>query len=271
LIALAIAAASGAVAPGSTPEELRRQAECLFHGGLQLASTLPNDARMCFRSSAACYEQLVQSGAGNPDLYRNLGNAYLLAHEADDKQDDSLARAILAYRRGLHLAPHDMDLQRNLDYARQQVANASAGTIGQPPIEHRPPWLPRWPGLLFGLAAAAYFLACLALARWYMVRRPGWFRAAGVGFALMALFFSGWAVEIWQIGQAARAPLVVVAQDRVQLRVGNGWRYPLRYETELHRGVEARLRHDRGNWLQIELSGGELGWVPRTAVLVDFP
>jgi hypothetical protein len=36
-----------------------------------------------------------------------------------------------------------------------------------------------------------------------------------------------------------------------------------------NRGVEARLLFARGDWLQIELAGGEVGWVPRRLVLVD--
>jgi len=47
------------------------------------------------------------------------------------------------------------------------------------------------------------------------------------------------------------------------LRTGNGLSYPPRYETPLNQGVEARLLHARGAWLQIELSGGEVGWGPR--------
>jgi len=55
----------------------------------------------------------------------------------------------------------------------------------------------------------------------------------------------------------------------VMLRTGNGLRYPPRYETPLNRGVEARLLFTRGDWLQIEFAGGEVGWVPREYALVD--
>jgi hypothetical protein len=55
----------------------------------------------------------------------------------------------------------------------------------------------------------------------------------------------------------------------VLLRRGNGVVFPPRYDTPVNRGVEGRLRFERGGWVQIELSGGEIGWVPRTAVLVD--
>ena len=49
----------------------------------------------------------------------------------------------------------------------------------------------------------------------------------------------------------------------------HGLNYPPRSETPLNRGVEARLLFVRGDWLQIELSGGEIGWVPSEYALVD--
>jgi hypothetical protein len=55
----------------------------------------------------------------------------------------------------------------------------------------------------------------------------------------------------------------------VVLRRGNGRSYPPRYPTPLNRGVEARRLFERGDWLQIELSGGEVGWVERAAILED--
>src|SRR5262249_17000404 len=80
-------------------------------------------------------------------------------------------------------------------------------------------------------------------------------------------------------------PLVVVAADRVVLHKGNGAAYPW-YDAAngtwekssgprpaeraaLNRGVEARLRFDKGDWVQIELTGGEIGWVRRSEVLID--
>ena len=94
-------------------EALRLQAEELFRQGTLLAPSAPDDAQHCFACSAQFYERLRQAGADNPALYRNLGNAYLLA--------DDLPAAILAYRRGLRLDPNDTQLQQGLAFARQQV------------------------------------------------------------------------------------------------------------------------------------------------------
>jgi hypothetical protein len=61
----------------------------------------------------------------------------------------------------------------------------------------------------------------------------------------------------------------VVAQDGVLLRKGNGFSYPLRAETPLNRGAEARLRHERGDWLQVVLTTGEIGWLPKASTIID--
>jgi tetratricopeptide (TPR) repeat protein len=260
-----------AAAPAPSAAELLQQAEETFREGAHLAPSQPGDARMCFRCAAAMYEKLHRMGVVNPQLYGNLGNAYLLSIDPDNKQDDGLAQAILAYRRGLHLAPDDAELQRLLAHARQQVQYPPPGTFGQPGIEHRPPWLPRWPGLWFALAGGGYALSWLALARWWMVRRRVWLSVAAFNLAAALLFLSFWGIECWQLHAESRYPTAVVAQDGLQLLVGNGSRFPARYETPINRGVEARVRYDRGRWLQVELAGGEIGWVPRAAVLVDAP
>jgi len=62
---------------------------------------------------------------------------------------------------------------------------------------------------------------------------------------------------------------VVITADGVPLREGNGVAYPARYDAPLNRGVEARLLFVRGDWLQIELAGGEVGWVPGASTVSD--
>jgi hypothetical protein len=55
----------------------------------------------------------------------------------------------------------------------------------------------------------------------------------------------------------------------VLLRKGDGAAYPPRYETALNKGVEARRLYERRDWSQIELSGGEIGWVRSDQLLAD--
>jgi hypothetical protein len=41
--------------------------------------------------------------------------------------------------------------------------------------------------------------------------------------------------------------------------------------TPLFSGVEARLRFEKGDWLQIELASGEIGWIRCKDALIDVP
>jgi tetratricopeptide (TPR) repeat protein len=243
----------------SSPEEDLRTAEALF----QFAQTKrdnPAVAREWYRKAAEGYAFLARSYR-NADLYRNLGNASLLA--------DDIPQAILAYRRGLTLAPNDWVMREHLAHARAQVAYPQ-GDLGHPPADSLPPWLPRLgsgPCLAGGLLA--YLGGCVALTRWFMTRHRRLFvlgvilLAAGV----LGVGLGGWLA--WGEREESRHPLVVVAQDNVLLRSGNGLSYPARYDAALNRGVEARLVLRRDDWLKVEFGGGETGWLPRSAVLVD--
>ena len=164
-------------------------------------------------------------------------------------------------------------MQQLLAAAREQVVYKQPGTFARPPVSSASRRgcraCPAHGGLL--LACAVYAFAWLSLARWWMVRRGAWLSAGLVAFAVAALLGLALAVEEMRERDQDAQPLVVIAEDGVLLRKGNGVAYPRRHETPVNRGVEARLLFERGDWVQIELSGGETGWVPRGYVLIDQP
>jgi hypothetical protein len=68
-----------------------------------------------------------------------------------------------------------------------------------------------------------------------------------------------------------RTPLVVIAANTAFYQ-GNAASYPQHASLPIvPRGLEARQIHARGNWLQIRLSTGEVGWLPRRQVLIVEP
>jgi tetratricopeptide (TPR) repeat protein len=247
--------------PDLSSAAIAEQAETAFAEGVRQKDAADR-ARPHFRRAALCFEELRRRGAHNATLYLNLGNAWLLAGE--------LPHAILAYRRGLRLAPEDIGLQTGLAAAREQVAYPSNSMLGRPAVDHRPPWLPRFSSeWMFAASVVLYFLAWVCLTRWLMKR----FRRLLVAgllsfFAAGLLTFFTLAATRDESDEAVR-PLVVVADDGVLLRKGDNLNFPPRFDTPLNKGVEARLLFERGEWLQIELAGGEVGWVPRGLVLVD--
>jgi hypothetical protein len=150
------------------------------------------------------------------------------------------------------------------------VTYPPTGNLGRPAAEAWWPWLPRpTPGVVLALVLALYVGGCAALTRWWMLRRRGLL----IGGCLLVgtAVLTGTALAVWEarLRQEAEHPVVVIAEDGVLLRQGNGLTYPPRYETPVNRGVEARLLVGRGDWLKIELAGGQTGWVPRRYALVE--
>lgn len=253
--------ATPAVPPELSDSDVAARAETAFQEGVRLREAA-GQARPQFRQAAIYFEELRRRGIHNAALYRNLGNAYLLA--------DDLPRAILTYRRGLRLEPNDLSLREMLTAARERVVYPESGALGRPQNDPRPPWLPYPRGeWLMSAAVLAYLLACICLTRWLMVRR-GRLLALGTMASLLALGMLGWtAVRAGEERDREIHPLVVIARDGVVLRRGNSKAFPPRFETPLNRGVEARFLFEREGWVQIELSGGEIGWAPRTELMIS--
>lgn len=250
------------VVPQPLPEtEVLDLAERTFQQAAAEREKDPARARELFRLAAQRYGNLVGRGFRNADVYRNQGNARLLG--------DDLPDAILAYRRGLRTAPNDWAMRANLAYAREQVAYPPDGAA-RPPADSLPPWWPRLGSAPFlTLALLAYCLGCVALTRWYMTRSRRML-LAGVIALVAACPFGGLWFWIDRAEQYEKEhPLVIITDDGVLLRTGNGLSYPRRFESPLNRGVEARRLLERGDWIKIELGGGETGWVPRRWALVD--
>jgi hypothetical protein len=246
---------------GLTNTEIAQRAEQEFRRGVELRGAR-DKAIPHFEAASECFEELRRRGVRNPDLYRDLGNASLLA--------DDVPRAILSYRRGLQMAPADPDLQAGLAEARRRVVYAGASGFGRPAHNISPPWLPRLgPERVFSGLAVCYVGGCLCATRWLMTRRGGLLISTVVAL-LGAVALATVATATMRSEREKREhPLMVVADDGVLLRKGDGAAYPPRYETALNKGVEARRLYERRDWSQIELSGGEIGWVRSDQLLAD--
>ena len=196
--------------------------------------------------------------------YHNIGNAYFISGQ--------LPEAILAYNRGLYLDPNDSGLRDNLDYARAQVQYPS-DTRGRPEVESWPAWLYQPSSFqVLAVTLAFYFLTCVLITRWFMTRRRALlFRAAVVFLLAVACGFLWLSLENnreWRLEH----PLVVIHEDKLPFRKGNGPSYPVNPDMPLlAHGMEARKIHERADWLQIQFASGEVGWVEKKSVLVDEP
>jgi tetratricopeptide (TPR) repeat protein len=243
-------------------QQILDRAQIAFQLGAKLRGT-PGESKQ-FQLAADYYEELRRRGVRNPALFLNLGNAYLLA--------DDIREAILTYRRGLQLNPNNLEMRTNLTYARDQVVYSSADSFARPPESLWPPWLPRWtPGMSLGATFLFYVMSWIGLAHRWAFRPGSWPWLPGIGVAGALCFVVIFLFQKRAEKMEAEYPMVVISADRTYLHKGNHSLYPRAYDTTLNRGVEARLVQIRGNWLQIELAGDQVGWVPRKKAIVDLP
>jgi len=242
--------------------EIAAQAERAFRQGVESKTRLL-EARKHFADTADLCLELHRRGIRSADLYRNLGNAAVLA--------DRWPEAIWAYHVGLKLYPNDAELHAQLAFVRGKVLYPASGK-GQPEPDYWPVWLYR-PTVLELSTIAAFFYALTWIGAAAAVFRRATRIYLATAIALLVAVASG--LALWHALEQAdldrQAPLVIVAENTPLYR-GNGTSYPPHPDMPiLPRGMEVRQQHRRGTWLQIRLTSGEIGWLPRSRVLVVEP
>lgn len=205
-----------------------------------------------FQEAVAAYEAIRQQGVTAPALEYNLGNAYLKA--------GSVGRAVLHYRRALHLDPGHADARRNLAFARQRTRD-----LRQAPSESDS-WLSRF-GLSLALSARLFLGAVSLLCMWGIIRLlflRGHMAATlltGVltGFALLT--FVGLMYE-WSAAQEVQEGVILAEQ--IEVRSGPGEEFTVHFQ--LHEGSEVELVRRTAQWREIRISDELQGWIPVSSV-----
>lgn len=218
---------------------------------LQLAATAYSESR--FNDAAAMYEQLLADYGISAKVYYNLGNAYYKA--------GSVAPAILNYERALLLNPGDPDVRFNLELARTRVVDKI-----EPLAEFL---LTRWYNNLgnlldsnswayLSLGFFALFVACLFV---YFFAKNSGLKKSSFFIGILVLFFS-----IFALLYSARQRDAIIHPDRAivfseSVTVKSS---PDQSGTDLfllHEGSALRIKSKLGDWCEIELEDGNVGWI----------
>lgn len=217
-----------------------------------------------YQQSIELYEAAVakalQEQKASAQLYYNLGNAYF--------RDNRLAKAILNYERALRLDPSDRDIRHNLRYANNRTEDRieSLGTL----------FLTRWISSLrhrfssntWATVAVVLFILFLASVALYLFVRLLWVRKAAFYTGLLLLFLLVMANlfafqqkrEFLSGGEA----IVMVGAARVNASPDENSNQLF----ELHEGTKVKIRNRDGNWYEIEIANGSVGWTSRENVEV---
>src|SRR5690554_620785 len=209
-----------------------------------------------FKRSIELYEKLINESISlnrvSAQLYYNLGNAYF--------RDNQLGQAILNYERALLLDPGDSDIRHNLRFANNRKVDriTPAGDI----------FISNWFKAIRNLyssntwaiiAIISFVLFILLLAAYLFVSviwiRKTAFYSAIVIFLLMIVF------NIFSFSQKREqirgdTAIVMVGSAGVNASPDDNSNELF----ELHEGTKVKIKNSDGNWYEIEIDNGSVGW-----------
>lgn len=209
-----------------------------------------------FKRSVDLYETVINESISNnlvsPQLYYNLGNAYF--------RDNQLGKAILNYERALLLDPGDNDIRHNLRFANNRKVDriTPAGDI----------FISNWFKAIRNLyssnawaviAIISFVLSVIFFATYLFVSvlwvRKTAFYTFIVLFLLMIVFnIFSFSQKREQIRGDNAIVMVGAASVNASPDVNSNELF------ELHEGTKVRVKSSDGNWYEIEIDNGSVGW-----------
>ena len=208
-----------------------------------------------FAGAIEAYEAVLASGWESPALYYNLGNSYF--------KFGGLGRSILHWERALAGSPADPDVLANLELARSITADA---------VEPLPRfWLfsvVRWwvdlipRAFLIVIVGSAWLTAATGgilriFSRGPDARRLGsWLTLTGAAVVLVL----GINLAVRELG-IGRAELGVILAEVVSVQAAPSTEDDITL-FQIHEGTRVRIDQRAGDWAEIVLEDGKVGWVP---------
>lgn len=221
------------------------------------ASNDPQQADKLYETAILNYEAILQQGPiENAKLYYNLANAYFLKGD--------VGRAILNYRRAQRLDSSDVDIQKNLSFARSRRIDQVSVQAGRKVLETFFFWhydfsLPT----KFLLCCIFFGLFCIIAAVMVWRGKTAGFKAIAVLNAiLMICMLASVLAETQYLAKKAHG---VITAEQVTARQGDGLNYQESFKEPLHAGTEFELADRRSGWLHIKLADGSDAWIPENS------
>jgi len=201
------------------------------------------------------YEEILVKEGVSPQIYYNLGNAYYKSNE--------IGRAILNYERALKIDPMMEDASYNLTIAQTKVVD---NIIKIPTF-----FLFEWFKILIKLIGSNawlyisvfLFILCLLFVFLFIFASSRRLRIVSfyiwmvfLVFSILTLVFSN--VRKSQIEKHNEAIVmsgVITAKSSPDKSGTNLF--------QLHEGTKVEIKSSLGNWIEIELGNGSVGWVEK--------
>lgn len=231
------------------------------------AQPLPEEASQAYRDqdfkkSIQLYEEIVAQGISenkeSAQVYYNLANAYF--------RNEQLGKAILNYERALLLNPGDGDIRHNLRFARARTEDRIE-TVGNLFLSN---WVNsiqnllssnQWAGI--GIAMFILFLACVGV---FLFVRILWARKTAfyAGISLFVLMFIANIFAFNQKNTLLNRNTGIVMSGAASINASPDTNSNELFQ--LHEGTKVKIRNTDGEWYEIEIANGSVGWTPKQNV-----
>lgn len=215
-----------------------------------------------FAKSVELYESIVAQGLSenreSGDIYYNLGNAYFRHNE--------VAKAILNYERALLLKPGDADIRHNLRFARTQIEDkidVSGDLFVANLWRNVANWFDSNTWASIGIALFILFLACVGT---FLFVRLMWLKKsvfyAGIVLFVCMLFANVFAFSQRNARILRHTGIVMAASASAMTSPDSNSKELFR----LHAGTKVKMKKTDGNWYEVEIANGSVGWIPKESV-----
>ncbi|MCD4769633.1 MAG: SH3 domain-containing protein [Bacteroidales bacterium] len=206
-----------------------------------------------YQGAIKTWEKLVSSGFISPDLYYNLGNAFF--------KDGGIPGAILYYEKALLIKPFNEDIQYNLEIARSYTVD-SFETISEL-------FYIRWFKMIslmfssnyWALISLILFICTLGLLLIYLF--SGRLNVKKLSF-IAALFLLISSIITISFSYQNRIITIKKRDAIIFTPVVTGKSSPDESGNDLfviHEGTRVKIEDELGEWYEIRLSDGNVGWI----------
>jgi len=208
-------------------------------GQKAMAERKKEDAVGKFEQAVRLYEQLLESGFINGQIYYNLGNAYYRL--------DMPGKAIMYYRRAEKLFPRDADIKANINLLKRDFIDRE--TIGQIPeiLKAACFWYFYFNLNEIMILAIYIYLALIASILSFIFLKLPWIKK------IITAFASCFLVLVISLGIKAynqnSVEMGVVIADESKIRYGPGEEYEPRFK--VHEGAEVRIEEKKDKWYKV--------------------
>ncbi len=206
------------------------------------------------------YESVLEQGLEAPELYYNLGNAYF--------KESIYGAAILNYERVLKLKPSDENTLFNLEVVRARTVDR----INPVPLIFYEKW---WKSFYSQFSADGWswiiivlLVAVLAsLLGFFFSRTRGMKKTAfGISLIFIAALLVCLAAARAQYANTHKRKDAIVMVPRATAKSSPGEASPDLFV--IHEGSKARITGELGEWFEVRLANGNVGWVKKSALEV---